>query len=308
MNRVRMLAGMAIIGVVLAVTAVIRGNRPAPEPIPAATAAQAPFAAYVAGTGITETGRGNVSIGTSVPGVVREVNVRVGDQVRAGDSLFRIDDRDLQAQLQVARANIGQARVALEKPTHRLAYLARLQQLDSAAISKETITNARDDVDSAWSALASAKAVAAQLQIGIERLAVHAPTAGRILQVNIRVGEFADSSSASKPLMLLGDDTRVYLRVDIDENDAWRVRPEAQARAFVRGDPHLVIPLRFEYIEPYLVPKTSLSGQATERTDLRVLQVVYSFGRSNLPVYLGQQMDAFIQAAPVGGEAGDGPH
>jgi hypothetical protein len=36
---------------------------------------------------------------------------------------------------------------------------------------------------------------------------------------------------------------------------------------------------------------------------VRVLQVIYSFERSALPVYLGQQMDVFIEApqvAPVG--------
>ena len=75
----------------------------------------------------------------------------------------------------------------------------------------------------------------------------------------------------------------------------------------MRGDPQLSIPLRFEYIEPFLVPKTSLTGQSTERSDLRVLQVVYSFERGSLPVYLGQQMDAYIQAPAVGADGRAGP-
>jgi hypothetical protein len=32
---------------------------------------------------------------------------------------------------------------------------------------------------------------------------------------------------------------------------------------------------------------------------VRVLQAIYSFDRSALPVYLGQQMDVFIQAPPL---------
>ena len=307
MKSIRVLVIIAILGAVIALVSVIHSNRSAPVTPPPIASPQAPFASYVAGSGITETGRGNVAIGTSMTGVVRGIDVHVGDRVSAGDVLFRIDDRDLQAKLQVAQAGVAQAQAALEKPTHRLGYLNHLQRLDPGVISREMVTNAHDDAKTARTELASAKAVAAQLQVENDRLVVRAPTAGRVLQVNTRVGEFADSSVATKPLMLLGDDTRMYLRVDIDENDAWRVRANEPARAFVRGDPELSIPLRFEYIEPFLVPKTSLTGQGTERSDLRVLQVIYSFERGNLPVYLGQQLDAFIQAPAVGADGHSRP-
>ncbi|WP_187770850.1 hypothetical protein [Cognatilysobacter lacus] len=97
----------------------------------------------------------------------------------------------------------------------------------------------------------------------------------------------------------MGDDDRLYLRVDIDETDAWRVRPGAAAVGVIRGQPRLRIPLHFEYVEPYVTPKPVLTGQGTERPDLRVLQFVYSFPRGDLPVYLGQQMDAYIATPPA---------
>jgi HlyD family secretion protein len=99
--------------------------------------------------------------------------------------------------------------------------------------------------------------------------------------------------------MLLGDTKFLHLRVDIDENDAWRVRPGASALAFIRGNPDLNAPLQFERFEPYVIPKVSLTGQSTERTDTRVLQVIYSFDPAALPVYVGQQMDIVIQAPPI---------
>ena len=307
MKALRVLIILAVLGVVIALVSVVRSNRQPPVAPPPVASPHAPFAAYVAGSGITETGRGNVAMGTPIAGVVQAIFVRVGDRVGAGDPLFAIDGRDLQARLRVALAGVDQAQAALEKPTHRLGYLSHLQRLDAGVISKEMVTNARDDAETARTELASARAVANQLQVENTRLTVRAPTAGRVLQVNTRAGEFADSSVAGRPLMLLGDDTRVFLRVDVDENDAWRVRPKAPARAYVRGDPQLSIPLRFEYIEPFLVPKTSLTGQSTERSDLRVLQVVYSFERGSLPVYLGQQMDAYIQAPAVGADGRAGP-
>jgi hypothetical protein len=103
--------------------------------------------------------------------------------------------------------------------------------------------------------------------------------------------------------MLIGDDARLFVRVDVDEDDAWRVRPAARAVAWPRGNPALRIPLRYEYTEPFVAPRTALSGQSGERADLRVLQVLYSFPRDSLPVYLGQQLEVAIEAPPAARDA-----
>ena len=304
MKWLRVLLLLAALGLAAALWAVIDAQRTPPAPPPPATP-RPPFAEYVAGTGITETGRGNVAVGSPTEGVVRTIDVRVGQVVSAGDPLFRLDDRDLLARYQVALAEARQAEAAVAGPRHRLDYLLALQGLDKAAISRETVSNARDDLRAAQASADAAQARARQLQVDLGRLVVRAPQAGRILQVNARSGEFV-SGSAARPPILLGDDARMFVRVDIDENDAWRVRPGAEARAFVRGNPRLAIPLRFEYVEPYVVPKTSLTGQATERTDVRVLQVVYSFPRDGLPVYLGEQLDVYLRAAPEPSRAAPG--
>jgi hypothetical protein len=44
-----------------------------------------------------------------------------------------------------------------------------------------------------------------------------------------------------------------------------------------------------------VVPKTELSGTSTERVDTRVLQVVYSVSKGELPIYVGQQVDVYIE-------------
>ena len=51
--------------------------------------------------------------------------------------------------------------------------------------------------------------------------------------------------------------------------------------------------------EPYVVPKKSLTGGSTERVDTRVLQALYSFDHGQLPAYVGQQVDVFIEAKPL---------
>jgi hypothetical protein len=113
--------------------------------------------------------------------------------------------------------------------------------------------------------------------------------------VNLRPGEYAQTGVLSTPLIRLGDLDRLHIRVDIDENDAWRFKPETRAIAFLRGNRDLKAKLGFVRTEPYVTPKTSLTGSSTERVDTRVLQVIYSFDRNALPAYVGQQLDVFIE-------------
>jgi len=300
------LSGLAVLGIATAIVAVIIDNRAQPAEEPATAPAGPPYPSYVAGAGLVEASTGNISIGSPVAGVATELHVRVGDFVEAGEPLFKVDDRGLQAQLVTARANVAAAEAALQQPRHRLNYSENLAGRDSSSVSAETITDLRDQVAIAEANLSLARAQVTQLSMEIERYTVRAPTAGRVLQLNLRVGEYVDGSSM--PLVLFGDDRRLFVRVDVDESDAWRVDSGAHATAFARGNPALRIPLTFEYIEPHVIPKTSLTGRSTERSDTRVLQVLYSFARGELPVYVGQQLDVFIEAPPIGAvetEAGD---
>jgi len=102
MNRKYLLPPVAAIGFGAAVATVILGNAAppaAPVPLPSALA---PFDTYVAGTGLIEASTENIVIGIPVSGIVDAIYMKWGDQVSAGDPLFKIDDRDLQAQLVVA--------------------------------------------------------------------------------------------------------------------------------------------------------------------------------------------------------------
>lgn len=219
--------------------------------------------------------------------------------MKPGDPLFKIDDRDLQGQLLTGVAKIKEAEAALIKPRHQLDYAENLGRQDSNAISAQNLSLLRDEVAMAVAALDLAKAQVAQIKLEIERRTVRAEISGEVLQLKMRPGQYVEGTSLSKPLLILGGDERLNLRVDIDEYDAWRFRQQAEAVAFVRGLPLQKITLRYEYTEPYIVPKTALTGFATERSDTRVLQVLYSFARGDMPIYIGQQLDVFIQAPPI---------
>src|SRR5262245_34272582 len=72
-----------------------------------------PEGSVVAGAGMVEPETENISIGAPLPGIVTEVFARVGEKVKAGTPLFRIDDRDRRAQLAVRQAMLADATATL---------------------------------------------------------------------------------------------------------------------------------------------------------------------------------------------------
>jgi multidrug efflux pump subunit AcrA (membrane-fusion protein) len=75
-----------------------------------------------------------------------------------------------------------------------------------------------------------------------------------------------------------------------------RFKSGAKAVAHLRGDGGTRIPLRFVRVEPLVLPKKSLTSGSAERVDTRVLQVLFAFERGAQSVYVGQQVDVYIDA------------
>jgi len=151
-------------------------------------------------------------------------------------------------------------------------------------------------VEKAKASVAQAKASLAQNAVEVARATVRAPGPATVLDVNVRAGEYAVVTRDA--LVVLGDLTSLLVRVDIDEESVPMVRKNARAKAIVRGFPNHPFDLEFVRIEPYVRPKRSLTGATNERVDTRVLQVIFKAGPSALPIYVGQQVDVFMEGAP----------
>lgn len=299
---------LAITGFLFASYTVVSSNKQLPVAPAVAEPSSAPFKSFIAGAGIIESKSRNIAVGTPLPGIVDTVPVKVGDQVKAGTVLFDLDDRDTRAELAVKQADLAkaQAEVSVAKATliesRTLSDLAE-SVTDRRAISREellkrhnTLLVAKARLESALAQVKQAEAGLAVTRTTLDRLIIRAPIDGEVLQINVRPGEFAQTGFLEQPLMVLGNLDQFHVRVDIDENDAWRFDKNSKAVAYLRGNRNFKADLVLAYIEPYVIPKKSLTGDSTERVDTRVLQALYSFKRNQLPVYVGQQMDVFIDA------------
>ncbi|WP_438480909.1 efflux RND transporter periplasmic adaptor subunit [Oleiharenicola lentus] len=286
---------IALAGIGFAAMLVVRLRAGLTEPVlppPVAPPAK-PFTSGIAASGLIEAQHENTNVGVPISGLVTRVHVRVWDRVETGAPLLQLDDRELQASLLTQKANVAIAAATLQKAR---APLARIQTLHKTGVASDDDYDARvNDVAVAEAQLAATQAIVKQTETLIERLTVRAPTKGTILQVNMRAGEYANVLSAT-PSVVLGNIDEVQLRADVDEQTAPRVKAGKKAIGYLKGDTERPIQMEFVRIEPFVIPKRSLTGGSMERVDTRVLQVIFRFTNDPLhPVYVGQQMDLYIE-------------
>jgi multidrug resistance efflux pump len=351
---------------VFAIYHVVQAQQKPPKPPPPLEPARTPFGHTVAGAGIVEARSQNIAIGSALPGLVLKVwspeelklppkpgmtpwEGLIGQHVKEGDPLFRVDDRQLNAMLAFHEANLASAKAQLAK----LEQMPRKEELEVSKakkdVAKATVELQRDLAErdaklvgsgsvseeeyrqrrlnqmvaqrqllqaeadftlmknGAWEpdkaiARAAIKLAEAQIQqdhTDIDRAIVRAPMDGVVLQVNVRPGEYVGANPGAALVVLGAVTDRVNVRVDIDEHDIPRFQAGAPAVASLRGAPDKKYPLTYVRIEPYVIPKKSLTGDNTERVDTRVLQVIYALETKGKPIYVGQQLDVFIDVGDV---------
>ncbi|MBX9805859.1 MAG: secretion protein HlyD [Alphaproteobacteria bacterium] len=299
---------LACLGIIGGFILVYDGRRPPRTAHPITQPAASYYKHFIAGSGIVESMSENIEVGTLVSGIIDKVHVEVGNKVKAGSPLFSLDNRQAWADITTQKAAVGKATASLNQAEAALKDAQDKYQLaknvtDRRALSRDEFLSRENAYSIAMSAhaaakadLAVAKATLARSQTNLDILTVKAPIDCEVLQINIHPSEFALAGPLVTPLMLIGNVDDKFVRMSIDENDAWRFSPGASAIAYLRGNSAFRIDLEFDHLEPYVLPKRQLTGDSSERVDIRVLQPIYKF-KENPPisVYIGQQVDVFIE-------------
>jgi len=144
---------------------------------------------------------GNTELAFGTVGRVKEVNVKLGDSVRAGQILAQVENDDLTSRLQSA-----------------LEEYERSQRLSkSDAMSKSGVTQARANYDAAVTAY--------------EKSLIKAPYDGVVAELNLEVGELSQITAVipQAPIRIVDVKPR-YVRAEIDEVDLPKVKAGLPAR------------------------------------------------------------------------------
>jgi len=223
---------------------------------------------------------------------MRRLDELVKAQAAAVDDLERA-----QFAVQSDEAKIENTRAVLE--TSRSREKTAAAKIDEAKANLNTYLAGPwpPDVERARAALAEAEAQVARINSDIARRTLTSPIAGIVLRRKLREGEYAVAANpkAQDAGIVIGNLDVLHVRVDIDEFDVPRFSKDLKAKAILKsgeGDP---LALSFVRVEPFIIPKSALTNAQTELVDTRVLQVIYKIEKAPSYIYVGQQMDVFIE-------------
>jgi len=283
---------LMILGIIMTIGYVIKISQPVVKPKPIAAPLETSFPESVAGTGIIESYGENINLAPYYDGKVENIYVKVGQQVKKGTPILKIDSVEDENELRVLSTEAEEIKVNLDDAKLQLSDMQSIS--DSRAINGQDLKRKKANVKLLSAQYQNAKAKMAQLQSRIRRCVVIAPAKGEILKINIRKGEYIYATEA-EPAILMGNTDKFQVRVDIDEVNASKVYPNMQGEIVIKGNNSLKIPIKYVKTEPYITPKKNLSGSNDERVDIRVLQVIYEFNPPKFPVYVGQQVNVFLK-------------
>lgn len=159
------------------------------------------------------------------------------------------------------------------------------------------------DLEIAKKEVTEALAHIQQVKTEIDRTCINSPIDATVLQVNIRPGEFASSSTSNTPLMIIGNTDELHLRVSINQLDIPYFEPNSPAVAFYQDSSEKMIPLKFVRFEPYLISKQYITNEIYEKVDTKVFQIIYQVeDQQNQKLFVGQVMDVFIETPSKAGK------
>ena len=191
-----------------------------------------------------------MSLGVELTGIrVAEVLVEVGDRVRAGQPLLRLDARTLQVQARQADASVAQARASLQLARANSERGATL--VEQGLISSSNADELQATLTSAEAQVATAEADrdAARLSLGFATLT--APDAGVISARAVQPGQIVSSGTDLLRLIRQG---RLEWRAELTETDLTRVKIGTPVELAGPGGPTIVG--RVRTVSPAVDPAT----------------------------------------------------
>lgn len=234
-----------------------------------------------------------VEIKAEASGRVVERPLEEGGRVGAGQLLVRLDDRELQIELEEARAEWlkSQAGFAVnyqefDSPKSRSPAAAapdpdeiaraerlvregllaqrELDELRRRHASLRLLSGAsQGEVRAASSGLAQAEQRVERSRLALERTRIAAPFSGRVADLEVEVGQ---QIGPGETLFTLLQDDRLKVDVDVLEADIVRLRPGAPARVTIPSADGLVLEGSVYAINPR-VDSTTGTGKVTVAID-----------------------------------------
>jgi cobalt-zinc-cadmium efflux system membrane fusion protein len=243
-----------------------------PERFPLATAIP-----HAANSQLVATGVVSPDVSRTVPvvslasGRVLEIHARLGDTVRKGQLLIRIQSSDISAAFgdyRKAVADEALARTQFERA--KLLYDKGAISLNDFQVAQDTEDKARVDVETAADRL---RVLGGNLDQPAATVDVLAPASGVIVEQNVAASAGVKSLDNSPNLFTIADLSSVWILCDVYENDLPSVHLGETAEIRLNAYPNSAFSGRISNISPILDPSIRTAKVRIEVRNPRIMKV-----------------------------------
>ncbi len=188
---------------------------PRAVPVTVAPVVQKPAPVEISTVGRVQT-QASVAVRSRIDGIIAAVSVTDGQEVKAGDELFRIDDREAQAALKQAQANLGKDQAQFTNAQREYARLTPLAAKNYT--TKQDYDTASTNVATLQATIAADQAAIDATKVTLSYTVIRAPIAGRIGTIAMKLGSSVRAAD-STPLVTINQLQPILVAYSISQED-----------------------------------------------------------------------------------------
>jgi HlyD family secretion protein len=160
----------------------------------------------------------NVTVGTQVSGIIKELYVDFNSRVTNGQVIARIDPSTYEQNLEQAEAELANSKAALE---YAELNFKRSQQLrESSLVSAADYEKAAVDLHQAEAVLRTREAAVRRAKVDLERTTIFAPIDGMVITRTVDVGQTVAASFNTPTLFNIANDlSKMQIDAMVSEAD-----------------------------------------------------------------------------------------
>ena len=204
-----------------------------------------------------------VSVRPEVNGRIAELRVDIGDVAKRGDSLFTLDDRDLQIEKESQEKEIERARLQLQQAERN--YLRSRELFENKLISLELYEETRTQFELSKNALERAEKSLELVSDRLRKTRILAPFDCTILTRPVSVGQAVSGSggfNSGTEVLTIADLHHMVINAHINQADVTRLQAGQEVEVEVEAVPGLKVIGTVERIAPQATIKNNIKGFA----------------------------------------------
>jgi HlyD family secretion protein len=202
-----------------------------------------------------------VSVRPEINGKVDQLPVDLGDHIKKGALLFKLDDKELQQQRASSVTDIEKAKLNLDKAERD--YKRAQQMLAEKLISQETYDDTKTAYDLAKNALESAQRALAILDEHLAYTQVRAPFDCTVLTRPVSIGQAvsgSDGFNGGTEVLTIADLNAMIINAQVNQADVPRLKVGETVQVSVEAVPGLSATGVVERISPQAIIKNNIKG------------------------------------------------